>query len=488
MRIGLIHVAQETNDFNPEPTNMRDYRSFGLHLGSDVIAKSGGKGQVGGHLKAVANSGLEVETVPIVRAHAVAGGRIDDVFRAYFLDVIRKGLKDAGRLDGLHLQLHGACAAVGLDDVEGGQADLCREILGPDVPILLGLDHHANVTQRMVDAVDAIVGHRTQPHDPFDTGVIGGALLLRMIRERLRPVIAMRKIPLVTHQEKFLTAHGPMKEWFDRARAMETDPRVLQAAPFPMQPWLDVSEGGWTAVVVTNDDRALAERLADELADHAWSLRHAFMEREALDVDEAVRIADAEPKGVVVLSDTGDTVFGGSAGDSNILLEAMLRLGIRGPALIPMIAPGVVARLFEAGEGARVTLPIGGETATAFFRPIEVTGIVRRLGRRHSYHRRLPGRFDRHGPHGRLRGRPRDDADQRVARRRRQLARGLSRIRHRADRLQDRGPEDRVEFPVLRAHRFTRGARRYRRTGPVRRLHPPMVPAPPADFSARRHR
>lgn len=380
MRIGLIHVAQETNDFNPELTNMRDYRSFGLHLGSDVIAKSGGKGQVGGHLKAVADSGIEVETVPIVRAHAVAGGRIDDKSRAYFLDVIRKGLKDAGRLDGLHLQLHGACAAVGLDDVEGEQADLCREILGPDVPILLGLDHHANVTQRMVDAVDAIVGHRTQPHDPFDTGVIGGALLLRMIRERLRPVIAMRKIPLVTHQEKFLTAHGPMKEWFDRARAMETDPRVLQAAPFPMQPWLDVSEGGWTAVVVTNDDRALAERLADELADHAWSLRHAFMEREALDVDEAVRIADAEPKGVVVLSDTGDTVFGGSAGDSNILLEAMLRLGIRGPALIPMIAPGVVARLFEAGEGARVTLPIGGETATAFFRPIEVTGIVKRLG------------------------------------------------------------------------------------------------------------
>ena len=69
---------------------------------------------------------------------------------AYFLDVIRKGLKDAGRLDGLHLQLHGACAAVGLDDVEGEQAELCREILGPDVPILLGLDHHANVTERMV--------------------------------------------------------------------------------------------------------------------------------------------------------------------------------------------------------------------------------------------------------------------------------------------------------------------------------------------------
>ena len=74
MRIGLIHVAQETNDFNPELTTLRDYESFGLHRGADVIDKSGGVGQVGGHLAAIAESGVQVETVPIVRAHAVAGG------------------------------------------------------------------------------------------------------------------------------------------------------------------------------------------------------------------------------------------------------------------------------------------------------------------------------------------------------------------------------------------------------------------------------
>jgi microcystin degradation protein MlrC len=380
MRIGLIHVAQETNDFNPLPTTLRDYESFGLHLGAEVIAKSGGLGQVGGHLKAIADSGLAVETVPIVRAHAVAGGRIDTESREYFLRVIRDGLAAAGRLDGLVLQFHGACAAEGLDDVEGEQAALCREVLGPDVPILLGLDHHASVTRRMVDSVTAIVGHRTQPHDPFDTGVIGTALLLRIIREGLRPTMALRNIPLVTHQEKFLTAHGPMKIWFDRARAIEREnPKVLQVVPCPMQPWLDVAEGGWTVTVVTDGDGALAERVADEMADLCWSLRDAFLEREALAVDDAVRMADAEPKGVVVLSDTGDTVFGGSAGDSNVILEAVLRLGVTGPVLIPMIAPTVVARLWEAGEGATVTLPVGGETATAFFTPLEVTGRVVRL-------------------------------------------------------------------------------------------------------------
>lgn len=380
MRIGLIHVAQETNDFNPAPTTLDDYRAFGLHEGPAVLAQAGKTGQVAGHLAAVAASGLAVETVPIIRAHAVAGGRIDRAAHQFFLDRIRSGLAAAGALDGLALFLHGACAAEGEDDVEGVQAALCREILGPSVPIMLGLDHHANVTARMLAAVDAVVGHRSQPHDQFDTGFIGTRLLLRIIAEGLHPTMAMRKIPLVTHQEQFLTSRGPMRTWFDRARAMEADPRVLQAAPFPMQPWLDVAEGGWTAVVVTDGDQALAERLADELADLAWSLRDDFLVREAIGIDEAVRMADAEPEGVVVLSDTGDTVFGGAAGDSTLILEAMLRLGIRGPALVPMIAPRLVAQLFAAGEGARVTLPVGAEVATAFFSPVTVTGTIRRLG------------------------------------------------------------------------------------------------------------
>lgn len=380
MRIALIHVAQETNDFNPQPTTLRDYEAFGLYEGAEVVARSGKLGQIGGHFQAIQDAGVAVETIPIIRAHAVAGGRIDRHAHQFFLDKIAQGLKAAGKIDGLALQFHGACSAHGVDDVEGVQAALCREILGPDVRIMLGLDHHANVTDLMVRSVDAIVGHRTQPHDPFDTGRIGTALLIRLIAEKIRPAMAHRKIPLVTHQEQFLTAQGPMKVWFDRARAMEADPRVLQAAPFPMQPWLDVEEGGWTSVVVTDGDQKLADDLADELADLVWSLRDDLLVREAVTVDEAVRQADAAPKGVIVLSDTGDTVFGGAAGDSNVLLESMLRLQIKSKALVPMIAPAAVARLFEAGEGAVVTLPLGGELAPAFFTPLTVTGTVRRLG------------------------------------------------------------------------------------------------------------
>ena len=190
--------------------------------------------------------------------------------------------------------------------------------------------------------------------------MLGTSLLIRMVRENLKPVTVWRKIPLVSHQEQFLTTQAPMKTWFDRARAMEADPRVLQACPFPMQPWLDVADGGWAATVDDERRPRARRRLADELADLCWSLRDAFQVREAVSVDDAVRMADAEPKGVVVLSDTGDTVFGGSAGDSNVILEAVLRLKPAGKALIPLIGPKAVAQLIAAGEGATVTVPARG--------------------------------------------------------------------------------------------------------------------------------
>lgn len=379
MRLGLIHIAQETNDFNPAPTILADFEAFGIAEGQEIVSKFGRHGQIGGHFQAIEALGGGIETVPIIRAFAVAGGRISTGAHRFFLERIAAGLKAAGRLDGLALQLHGACAAEGVDDVEGEQIELCRQSLGPDVPILLGLDHHASVTRKIMAHATAIVAHRTQPHDPFDTGLIGTKLLVRILREKLSPKTAMRAIPLVSHQEQFLTAHGPMKTWFDRARALEADPRVLQVCPFPMQPWLDVAEGGWAVTVTTLDDQALAERLADEMADLCWSLRDEFQRREAVPIDEAVLMADREAKGVVVLSDTGDTVFGGAAGDSNLLLEAMLRLKIKGPALVPLISKPAVARLIEAGEGTRVTLPLGGHVATEFFGPLEVTGTVRKI-------------------------------------------------------------------------------------------------------------
>jgi microcystin degradation protein MlrC len=380
MRIGLYQMSQETDTFNPLPTTMDDFAAFGLETGAQMLERHRGPSTIGGYLAAVEASGRDVETVGLGHGLAVAGGRITTDALRFFEDRLRTELAAAGPLDGLAMHLHGACSAEGVDDVEGRLLAVARET-APGVPIVLTIDHHANVTGAMVDGCDALVGYRTQPHDPFDTAVASTNLLLRIVAGEVRATMAWRKIPLLSHQEQYLTAAGPMKTWFDRARALEREPGILSVSAFPMQPWLDVEEAGWAAVVVSDGDPARAEQAADELADLAWSLRADFQVKTSVSADEAVLDAEAADreagKPLVILSDHGDSVFGGAAGDSTVLLEALLRLGVAGRALVPLIDPAAAASLADAELGTTLTVRVGGNVS-GFFRPLEVTGTLRR--------------------------------------------------------------------------------------------------------------
>lgn len=361
-------MSQESDTFNPAPTTFDHFESYGVHRGADVLANA--HGQITGHLAA---AGSAVESVGIFSAMAVAGGRLSAATLERLADEVRAGLLDAGHLDGLALFLHGACAAEGVDDVEGHLLGVVRRVVGPDLPIALGLDHHANLTAAMVDGADVVVGHRTQPHDLVDTGRLTTALLLRLLAGEVRPTMAWRKLPMLTHQEQYLTSGGPMGEWFGRARAMEDLPGVLQVSPFPMQPWLDVDDAGWSVLVVTDGDAALAGTLADQLADHAWDRRHAFLERTSLPVAEAVAGLEAAERGVVVMSDTGDSVRGGAGGDSTVIIAELIRQGAAGPVLVPLVQPDLAELTAGAAVGDHVSLRVGGAVA-GMHEPVTVTG------------------------------------------------------------------------------------------------------------------
>jgi microcystin degradation protein MlrC len=333
-----------------------------------------GVGTLGGFLSSVVASSREVELVPILKAYDVAGGRLTAETLETFTTAVADGLRKAGALDGLALLMHGACAAVGEDDVEGHLLAAARAVVGDDLPIVVGLDHHANITRRMVDLATAIVGHRTQPHDLPDTGRLSGELLMSVAAGEVSPVMAWRNLRLLSHQEQYLTSKAPMKVWFDRARELETNAEVLSASTFPMQPWLDLAEGGWSTIVVTDGDAAVADRYAEELADLAWSMRAEFQVTTSLTVAEAVTRA-AERPGLVILSDTGDSVFGGAGGDSTVLLAELLRAGAP-RALLPMVDPEAARTLAAAGVGATVELMVGG-TRTNWFDRISVQATVR---------------------------------------------------------------------------------------------------------------
>lgn len=376
MRIAFALISQESNTFNPAPTSIDRFDVYGRYFGEQVLDNAGGSPPVQGFIDGIAASGAEVEIVPVMKATALSGGPLDADTLATFTRDLVDGIEQAGHLDGIGLLLHGACVALNDDDVEGHLLEAVRRRVGNDLPIAVGLDHHANITTRIITHASAVIGHRTQPHDTYDTGRLTAGMIVRLISEDLTPTMTWRKLRLLSHQEQYLTAHEPMKIWFDRARQLENRDGVLTVSTFPMQPWLDVDEGGWSVLAVTDGDPALADSIVEELADLAWSLREEFQVTTSVSPVAAVaRAAEVVADGgFVVVSDTGDSVRGGAGGDSNVLLEQLVKAGAPS-ALLTIVDPAAVEVARQAGVGSEVTVSVGG-AVTGWFEPIEITGRV----------------------------------------------------------------------------------------------------------------
>jgi len=379
MRIAVASYGQETSSFSPVPTTLETFELYGLFEGEEILQKCRGLGAIGGCLQTL-DTNLDWTPVPLIHGWAGASGPLTRPALDHFADRLTAGLRTAAPLDAMYFALHGAAVADGEHDTEAYLLGIVRGLIGDDVPLVISLDHHANLTQAMVDRVDALVAHRTQPHDQFDTGELAGQLLVGMLRDGTRPSTAWRKLPLITHQEQFRTADGPMKEWFDLAREMERRPGVLSASTLPMQPWLDVPEGGWATAAVTNGDPGLAEALADELAARAWDMRERFCKLDSIPPEAAIRRAMASEKGLVILTDTGDSIWGGAMGDSTTILAEMVRQKITEMALLSLIDPEVVGLAAEAGVGQTITTRVGGKQDPHFGTPLEVTAKVAALG------------------------------------------------------------------------------------------------------------
>ncbi|MCA9115970.1 MAG: MlrC C-terminal domain-containing protein, partial [Planctomycetaceae bacterium] len=224
-------------------------------------------------------------------------------------------------------------------------------------------------------------GHQTQPHDLPHTGEVASRLLFRLLAGEFQVAAAWRKIPMITPQDQFLTSHGPMKEWFDLCRALEQRPGVLSVSACPMQPWLDVLEGGWTITAYTAGDQELAEQVAAEAAAFAWEHREAFWKSERVAPAEAARHIAHLDSGLVILSDTGDSVYGGAPGDSTILLRELLAVkdSFSAPVLVPLIDPEAVQAARTAGIGSRFDLEVGARRDSVFSTPVRLTGTVAAL-------------------------------------------------------------------------------------------------------------
>lgn len=380
--MAVAALIQETNTFSPAATTLADFQAHGLWLGAPAADLSHGTNtEIAGAVETLTEAGAE--PVPIVRAWAMSGGTLDadafETLRALLID----GLRAAAPLDGLVLCLHGALAAAHEPAADAALTEAARSVLGPGTPLIVTHDLHANVTPRIVAAATALVGFRTYPHiDQADTGRRGANLLLRALRDRRSaPHTVLAKRPLLLPAESQALADPPMARLRRLADAATTGD-ILDVSLFPVQPWLDVPELGFGVTVTTTGDRDTATRLADELAQAAWTDRPAFdvALHDLTTTVSGLKRRDGPGTGPVLLVQSADSPTAGATADSAAVIGALLDHGQELTSLATVVDPPAVAACFAAGPGGAVRTTLGATLDSRWSDPVPVRGHVVRLG------------------------------------------------------------------------------------------------------------
>jgi microcystin degradation protein MlrC len=374
-RILIAECKQEVSTFNP---HLSGYDDFGVRRGEELLSYHRTvRNEIGGVLS-VLDATPGVEMVPAYSAFFItSGGTLAKAawerIATEFLDSIRA----APPVDGVYFCMHGAMASEAELDPEGWLLAETRKILGAHIPIVVSLDLHGILTDRMVEHSDAIVAYHTYPHvDFFETGQRAARLLLRIVAGEVKPVMAKVTVPALVRGDELITATGSIRHAMEAAKAAEQGAGGLSAAMMWGNPFTDVPELASCAFVLTDNDPARAQREALHIANLFWE-HHEKMQVPLVSLQEMTRIAKAQGQGTLALVDAADATSSGASGDSNAILRALMEAGYTGRTLLPMVDEPAVKMAIAAGIGATITTTVGGTLDPKRFTPLPITATVR---------------------------------------------------------------------------------------------------------------
>ncbi len=210
--------------------------------------------------------------------------------------------------------------------------------------ILVGtFDLHGNEDAAFLDHADMAFAVKYFPHyDGHLQGQRAARMLVRAVRGEFRPAHRTFKVPILSPTVVQWTGAAPWSDLVQRALVWEArEPDVYVNVYFGF-PWGDAPDAGMTVQAITNDDPALAERVARDVAEFAWRRRRALLEATRIHtIADGVRLARAavaEGAAPVVLADHSDR-----SGRATWLLREILRQGLTRTLVATVASPDIAA-------------------------------------------------------------------------------------------------------------------------------------------------
>jgi microcystin degradation protein MlrC len=320
------------------------------------------------------------ELAPLVWTSGGAGGYVTSEAYERIVGELVGRLSLAMPVDAVYLDLHGAMCSVDFEDGEGELLRRVRATAGPNVPVVISLDYHTNLTPAMADLTDGMAIYYTYPHvDRPETGS-RAARILTTILERGKPTArAFRKPPFLIPLNFQCTLVEPSKSIVEKSAAGEAGDvlDLCYGAGFPPSDLHDCGPG----VIAHGYSQAAVDAAADQLAGFVTDLEPKFAQP-LLTPDEAVQQAMTialKATRPVVIADTQDNPGCGGTGDTTGMLEALVRNKAERAAMCVMTDAKAAAAAHAAGEGADITIELGGCTPLPEVRPYRGTFRVTKL-------------------------------------------------------------------------------------------------------------
>lgn len=353
-RVAVGRLYHESNRLNPQPATADQ---FEIQRGKAVFQCAGST--LGGIIQYLRET--DVEVLPLISVSAPPSGLVDHGF----YEAILRELTDliaALRPNAIILDLHGAAASTEIADLEGDLLAKLRQHVGPAVPIGIGLDLHAHLTDAMLENTDICIACKENPHsDVVECGMRAAELILQVLRGDLRPVVVRARVPMILPGAGE-TASGPLGEIHDKARAFASGAAgIVDISIYNVFRYADDYNIGQVVTVMTDGTVSRASEVAKDLAWAFWDNRERFID-DLFEIPAAFEIVRSQPANrPYVMADMGDRILAGAPGDSTVLLAEVLDSFPELRGALTVTDPASVKHAEDAGLGATVTLDVGGQ-------------------------------------------------------------------------------------------------------------------------------
>lgn len=381
MRIAVLQFSHETVTFLPNDTTLDDFLYPGSPAAGEALLASDPKGSMGGFVQvAREHDGVELVGIesPLWPRTGTGSGWITTEAFETLLGRMIEALRTQGPFDGAYLALHGAMAVRGVPRPEAEIARRVRAVLGPAARIVGTFDPHGNEDEEFLRHADMAFCVKYFPHyDMHLQGERAARMLVRAIRGDFVPVHVTLKLPILSPTVLQWTGASPWSDLVQRALVWEAREPDLFVNVFFGFPWADVPDAGMTIQALTNDDPALAERVARDMAQWIWRRREALLGSATVHrIPEGVALAKqavAEGRTPVVLADHSDR-----SGYATWLVREIIAQGLSRTLVATIAAPRAIEALLARGArpGEPVEIEIGGRVDPSAGDPVRITGRV----------------------------------------------------------------------------------------------------------------